>query len=307
MKGRIIDITGTPRHIALHRGFLLVQEGEAELGRLDLDGIAAILISSHGATVSTGAIAACATRLIPIIISDSRHQPIAITTPLSHHFDQQRRYLRQARLKSGKTNQLWQAIVKAKIRNQARLLQEIGSDKVARLDRLRSTVRAGDPTNAEAHAAQIYWPALFGDAFRRDKKADGLNAMLNYGYAVLRALTVKALLATGLHPSFGLHHHNRQNPFCLADDVMEPFRPLIDQLVFTMAAHDITTLDRRGKTILASLVMADVASLGTLSPLGQSVVRLCQALHDQMAGVTTPLPFPDVLTDIELQGLIRTC
>ena len=131
--------------------------------------------------------------------------------------------------------------------------------------------------------------------------------MLNYGYAVLRALTVKALLATGLHPSFGLHHHNRQNPFCLADDVMEPFRPLIDQLVLTMTAHDITSLDRRGKTILASLVMVDVASLGTLSPLGQSLVRLCQALHDQMAGVATPLPFPDVLTDIELQGLIRTC
>jgi len=122
---------------------------------------------------------------------------------------------------------------------------------------LAAEVRSGDPENVEARGARLYWPALFGEAFRRDRDAADLNRHLNYGYAVLRAITARAVCAAGLHPSLGIHHHNRYDAFCLADDVMEPFRPLVDRLVVNL--HDRNgpdlPLDRDTKrALLASLL-----------------------------------------------------
>ena len=128
---------------------------------------------------------------------------------------------------------MWQQFVKAKLEAQAQLLEyRSGTDYGLRA--LAAEVRSGDPENVEARGARLYWRALFGDDFRRDREAEDLNRHLNYGYAVLRAITARAVCAAGLHPSLGIHHHNRYDAFCLADDVMEPFRPLVDRVVVNL-------------------------------------------------------------------------
>ena len=141
------------------------------------------------------------------------------------------RFSAQAGLSLPVRKRLWQQIARAKILAQARLLEErTGADHGS--CGLASQVRSGDPANLEARAARIYWRKVFGEIeFRRDREQDGLNACLNYGYAVLRAIVARAICGAGLHPSLSLHHHNRYDAFCLADDLMEPFRPIVDRAV----------------------------------------------------------------------------
>ena len=129
---------------------------------------------------------------------------------------------------------VWQQIVRHKISGQARVLKHLGKNAVA-LERLADNVKAGDPDNLEAQAAQKYWRLLFGDDFRRDTDADGINSLLNYGYAIIRAMVARAIVGSGLHPALGVQHSNQYNGLCLADDIMEPFRPWVDLRVFQMA------------------------------------------------------------------------
>lgn len=126
--------------------------------------------------------------------------------------------------------QLWKTIVKAKISSQAQLLFQLYENDYG-LIKLKDAVRSGDPDNVEAQAARIYWNKLFGQPFKRDRDANDANLMLNYGYSILRAMVARSCCAAGLHPTLGIGHHNRYDAFCLADDLMEPFRAIIDQAV----------------------------------------------------------------------------
>jgi CRISPR-associated protein Cas1 len=172
-----------------------------------------------------------------LITIDHNYLPVAMTLPLQAHSLQTERLAAQAELKPVIRKRLWTQIVQAKIRAQGSLLKELhGSD--SGLIATAARVRSGDPDNIEAQTARRYWGLIFGDAkFRRG--ADPLesgpdqNRHLDYGYTVLRASVARAICATGLHPSIGLRHHNRYDPFCLAADLMEPFRPLIDRRVAT--------------------------------------------------------------------------
>ena len=151
----------------------------------------------------------------------------------------------------------WRQIVRAKLAAQARLLQERTNQNWG-LPLLAEKVRSGDPQNLEAHAARIYWKALFGEDFRRDREAEDLNRHLNYGYAVLRAIVARAVCAVGLHPSLGLHHHNRYDSFCLADDLMEPFRPLVDRAAAVLRDRQAkdAPFDREAKRELLAALLA---------------------------------------------------
>ncbi len=177
-----------------------------------------------------------------------------------------------------------------------------------RLTRVRLETKPGDKGNREAVAAQIYWRALFGAAFRRDKDGDGLNALLNYGYAIIRTAMSKAVLATGLHPSFGIHHSHPQNAFCLVDDLIEPYRPLVDQAVKRLDEKGVRVLDQKSKSLLARLVIADTTSADAMSPLAQHKIQLCRAILEAIESAKSPaLPFPEIFTPIELEGLVAGC
>ena len=163
-----------------------------------------------------------------LVACDRRCFPVAMMLPLEGHSTQAERFARQTQLSLPAKKRMWKQIVQAKIAAQGAVLEALyGGD--SGLGAMTARVGSGDPKNLEATASQRYWPRLFGDPqFRRRRDAEDQNRDLNYGYAVLRAITARAIVAAGLHPSFGLHHSNRYNAFALADDLMEPYRPLVD-------------------------------------------------------------------------------
>ena len=214
------------------------------------------------------------------IACNEKRMPCAMLLPLENHSTQTERFHAQANLPLPNRKRLWQQVVKAKIVAQARLLKEhTGQDWG--LEMLAATVRSGDPQNVEARAARIYWKNLFGeDGFRRNPDGEGLNPPLNYGYAILRAITARALCAAGLHPSLGIHHHNRYDAFCLADDLMEPFRPLVDCAVAELREqhNGDPELDRETRRALLEALLARFAAEGESRTLFDWVSRTASSL-----------------------------
>jgi CRISPR-associated protein Cas1 len=162
-----------------------------------------------------------------VMVTGRDHLPVGLMLPLDAHHVQTERHLAQVAAGEPAKKRAWQALVRAKIAQQGAVLTHFAGDHGGLVPMARR-VRSGDPDNLEAQAAQRYWPRLFGPEFRRDRTAEGINALLNYGYAVVRAAAARAVVAAGLIPSLGIWHRNRGNPFCLADDLLEPYRPFVD-------------------------------------------------------------------------------
>ena len=186
MPGRVIEISGEPRHISLRRGSIVVSDGESELGLVDLDGVLSIIVTSRGASVTTPMLVEASSRNIPIIICNERYQPISVALPVVQHSDQTRRFTAQATAKKGLKNKTWQRIVMCKVRNQSSLLCLIQSGSAERLKRLSSNIKAGDPDNIEAQAAQVYWPALFTTKIERKKATKFRNQLLDLGFEMVQ-------------------------------------------------------------------------------------------------------------------------
>ena len=172
---------------------------------------------------------------------------------------------------------LWQTLVKAKITQQENTLELLGVS-AGNLGELVKRVRSGDPDNVEAQAARRYWPLLFGDSFRRERFGPMPNPLLNYGYTVLRAATARAIVSAGLHPSLGIHHHNRTNSMCLVDDLMEPFRPLVDYTVAGLVADNRQDMSSEVRRDLAAILTMDLITERGTTPLQTCLERAAQSL-----------------------------
>ena len=197
---------------------------------MPLDNVAALIVHGHGSTFSANLVSALAERNVFTVFCNANHTPTVCLWPLSGHYAQGWRMRAQVSAKLPLQKRLWQQLVTAKIETQAAVLRSsVGED--ARLCRLARQVRSGDPDNREAQAIRHYWPCLIGSSSRGDRSADGANAMLNYGYTVLRASVGRAIVASGLHSTIALHHRAAQNDVALADDLMEPFRLYVDVVV----------------------------------------------------------------------------
>lgn len=275
---RIVDIATDGRHLSLYRGFLLVEENRKEIGRIPLDDIHAVILHAHGTTWSANLIAALAERGAPIVHCGSNHAPTAITLPLIGHHAQNARFRAQWQASSPLMKQLWRKIVAAKIAMQGALLEARGLSEAQALLLMARRVKSGDSDNLEAQAARRYWPLLMGADFRRDRDAPGANALLNYGYAVMRATLARAVVAAGLHPTLGIAHANRGNPLALADDMIEPFRPLVDGLVINLVSNGRLELTPEVKRQFARLIAFDVRVGAEMSPVSLAAVRLAQSL-----------------------------
>ena len=275
---RVIDIAGEDRHLHLHRNSLVIRQDRAEIGRIPLDDLNALIIHAIRCTITTEVSAALAARSIPVVLCDNRHMPTAITWPVSGHFEQADRIETQALMTERLRNRLWAQIIRAKIREQAATLAFFDPHGAHGLRRFASAVRSGDPDNLEARAAALYWPRLFGERFRRDQDAPDLNAALNYGYTILRSATARALAATGLTPALGLFHHNRRNPFRLVDDLMEPFRPLIDRTVHQYRHQWASGLTPDARATLAGTLTRYILTEDGESPVHRVLTRLCLSL-----------------------------
>jgi CRISPR-associated protein Cas1 len=164
-------------------------------------------------------------------------------------------------------------------------------------------ITSGDGTNIEAQAARYYWPRIMGDGFRRDAGGHGVNAILNYGYTVVRAATARAVVAAGLHPSIGLYHSNRGNAFALVDDLMEPFRPLVDCAARRLAAQNGDEIDTAAKQALARLIAVDLPVNETMSPVSVAVMRLATSLGQSFETGKLSLALPRPPDTLTLMGL----
>lgn len=275
---RIVDIATDGRHLSLYRGFLIVEADREEVGRVPLDDIHAVIIHAHGTTWSANLVAALAERGAPTVFCGANHSPIAVTLPIAGHHAQNARFRAQWAASKPLTKQLWRRVVSAKIAMQGSLLAARGVSGGEAFALIARRVKSGDPENLEAQAARRYWPLLMGRAFRRDRDSPGANALLNYGYAVLRASVARAIVAAGLHPTIGIDHANRGNALALADDLIEPFRPLVDALVAAMIAQGIDELDTARKRRFARLIAFDLRVGGEASPVSIAAVRLAQSL-----------------------------
>lgn len=275
---RIVDIATEGLHLSAYRGFLLVEKDREEVGRIALDDIHAVIVHAHGVTWSGTLVARLAECGSPIVFCGTNHSPVAVTLPLEGHHAQNARMRAQWDTSKPLAKQLWRRIVSAKITMQGSLLAARGIAGAEAFPHIAARVKSGDSENLEAQAARRYWPLLMGAEFRRDRDSPGANALLNYGYAVMRATCARAVVAAGLHPSIGIQHANRGNAMALADDLVEPFRPLVDALVAAMILQGIETLDPARKRRFARLIAFDLRVDGDLSPVSVAAGRLAQSL-----------------------------
>ena len=292
MLGRVVEIATDGRHIALDRGFLSVREAGKEVGRVPLDDIAAVIANAHGLTYSNNLLLALMQRGVPVVLCGPQHRPEAIVWPVNGHHAQTGRMRDQAASSLPLRKRLWSQIVQSKILVQGATLDAVGADSTGfRL--LARKVRSGDPDNVEAEAARRYWPLLMGRDFRRNADGGGVNGLLNYGYAVLRAGVARAVMASGLHPSLGLQHSNRGNAMVLVDDLMEPFRPIVDREVYRLRREGVEEVTREAKAALARIIVVDLPTKEGVSPLMTCAERLTNSLVKAYSGETDRLVFPE--------------
>lgn len=306
MLGRIVEIEGGGRKLHLERGFLAIDGPDGPLGRVPLDDIEAVILSHPAASLTSQVISALAARGTPIVISGNDFKPCALVLPIDGHFAQGDRIEAQASASLPLRKRLWADIVTAKILAQAGALDRVGalSNPVRSL---APRVHSGDPQNMEAQAAQRYFPALFGKGFVRSTGQGPINAMLNYGYTVLRAATARAIVGAGLHPSLSIMHRSRGEALRLADDLMEPFRPAVDLVAWQLAKDGVTEVDAAAKAALVRVLQADYQTAEGRSPLSVALVRLCTSLAQvflkERKSLSLPIsPIPLAITPDEEAG-----
>lgn len=291
MIGRIVEIEGAGRYLAVDRGFLVVRAESEEIGRVPLDDIAGLICNAHGLSYSNNLLLALADRGCPVVLCGHNHLPVAILWPVATHHRQAARMDAQLAAPRPVRKRLWKQIVQAKVGMQAEVLR-LCDRPSAPLNRLVGRVRAGDPSNVEGQAARVYWKLLMGQGFNRDADGDGVNGLLNYGYAIIRSTVARHLMATGLHPGLPLHHANEGNPMRLVDDLMEPFRPIADAWVWRLLQQGTTTVGAQSKGALALLPVRTMLTEAGRSPLTLVVQRLCLSLAQVYEGQRTVLDLP---------------
>ena len=246
-------------HLRVSLNQLIIRNSEGKHS-IPFDDIGFLILDNPRITCSQSVFRRCAEHNIALIVTDEKHMPSALLLPLDAHTTQGRIMRMQASTPERVRHVIWQQIIQAKINMQAAVLTSVHGITSARLQRLAKTVQPDDGANHEAQASRIYFKSLFGKDFKREQDGSSdINILLNYGYSLIRTACSRALMGAGLHPAFGIHHHNQYNTFCLADDVMEPLRPLIDRRVAELSqAESFNGLDRNVKNGLLAVLGAPV-------------------------------------------------
>lgn len=294
MIGRIVEVADDRRHLLLHRGFMVVRDTEGErkeLGQIPLDDIAAVIANAHGLSYTNNLLVALAERGAPFVLCAANHNAVGMLLPIEGNFEQSKRIEAQIAASQPTHKRLWASVVRAKLEQQAAALEATGGP-TAPLTALAARVKSGDPENLEAQGARRYWGLLFGDTFRRDQNAGGTNGLLNYGYTVLRATTARAVVAAGLHPGIGLHHSNDNNAMRLVDDLMEPFRPMIDLKVWQLKRNSENEVTPETKRALVRTLYDDMQTDAGATPVMVCAQKLCTSLAQVYMGERDKLDLP---------------
>ena len=299
---------GNPAYLSLRNGQLVIRLPEVEKAELPdiikqetirtvpIEDIGVVVLDNKQITITQGALAELVANSAAVITCDSKCMPTGMLLPLSGNTLHQERFRNQIEAAIPLRKQLWQQTVKAKIENQAYCLQKNTSKSFVPLHVLARKVRSDDADNHEAQAAAYYWKNLFPDGFTRDKDGIPPNNLLNYGYAILRAVIARALVGSGLLPVYGIHHHNRYNAYCLADDIMEPYRPIVDLLIMKwLQLHpEKQNLDKESKAFLLQIATQDVTIEKLVRPLMVGVKMTASSLLKCYTGEKRQISYPEL-------------
>ena len=299
MLSRIIEIATPGTRLNVRDRQLIISRPDHPAVSRPLEDLGVVIVDDIQATYTQATLIGILEAGGVLVTCDHKHLPTGILLSLQGSHALGGRQVLQAKMKKPFRKRVWQAIVQSKIRQQASVLKCFtGTD--CGLAAMARRVRSGDPNNIEAQAAQRYWPRLMGAGFRRDRDAAGANQLLNYGYTVVRASVARALTAAGLNPALGVHHHRTTNPFCLADDLIEPYRPLVDWTVRRETERDDTTsgdlADRETRARVLSLLNRPVSIGERAEPIHMAIMRsatsLAMLITDQGHKLLLPTGLP---------------
>ena len=262
-----------------------------EIKTTPIEDIGVVIIENQMANITIPALNAMTENNCAVVFCDSRHMPASMLMNLDSNAVQAETYKFQIDASVPLKKNLWKQVVEAKIKNQANLLNEIGKDGNI-LKPCYSNVKSGDADNREGIAARLYWKELFGDSFNRNREGEDPNSLLNYGYSILRAGMSRAIMGSGLFPAFGLFHKNRYNAFPLADDLMEPYRPYVDQMVYQLLQCGETTLNTESKKVLLRIMFIDARFKDMTRPLELALSSTTASLVKCLRGELKSLSFP---------------
>lgn len=267
---RIIDISdGAYLHLK-NQQLLIDKQGET-VGRVPIEDLGVLILQHPAIVITQKVIIACQKSKVVIVFCDDKHLPYSVILPIAESHTLHNKILKQQVAITVPTRKrLWQQIVQHKIKQQAKTLTLLDKNPT-RLNYLANKVKTGDSSNCEAVAAQAYWKLLFGKEFRRNVDLEGINSLLNYGYAIVRAMIARGICGAGLHPTIGLFHQNQYNALCLADDLMEPFRPWVDFLVYQMVQQNKLEINQETKQVLLELLNENVVHEDKKMPLMISI------------------------------------
>ena len=248
----------SPKELSLREGMILITDRETadEILR-PLEDIRMIMIDYHSARITVPLINKLSSYNVSVVFCDEKHMPITMTMDLDSNVLQARHFQNQISASLPLKKQLWKQIVEAKIQNQSLLLEKLGKGKNI-LCKYASNVKSGDTSNREGVAAKMYWKQLLGKEFIRDRYGESPNSLLNYGYSLLRSLTARQLMNSGLLPTIGIFHRSCYDSFPLADDIMEPYRPFVDRKVVELMENGITSVCCQSKKMLLELFYNDI-------------------------------------------------
>ena len=297
---RCVEVSSGPAHLWVKNSQLVLTREGKEISRIPIEDLGVLVIDNPSITYTHAALAAMMEKNVAVVVCGHDHHPAGLLLPVEGHTLHGATVAMQSSATERAKNSLWKGIIAAKIRNQAYALKIMGKEG-AGLEALSRRVKSGDPENLEAQAAQRYWPMLLGPAFRRSRDGGPPNNLLNYGYMVLRAATARAVCGAGLHPSLGIHHRNQYNGFALADDLMEPVRPMVDLIVCGLWKEGKIELSRESKEKLLGVLAAPVELSGQNSPLMTALQKSAASLREALSGESGGLNIPKPALSLHLQ------
>lgn len=303
---------GNPTYLSMNKAQLVIQIPEVQANdtltpefkkmnehTIPIEDIGMVVLDHKRITITSGAIECLLENNCALITCDSRSMPTGLMLPLEGNTLQSERFRHQIDSSLPLKKQLWQQTVKYKIMNQENILFMYGRTNTQCMKVWYGEVKSGDTENVEAKAAAYYWKYIFPDIpnFTRGRELDPPNNLLNYGYAILRAVIARALVGSGLIPTLGIHHHNRYNAYCLADDIMEPYRPFVDELVIQImkTVDDYSALTREIKAMLLKIPVLDVQIEGKRYPLMIAAGITTASLAKCFSGESRQIKYPERL------------
>lgn len=302
---------GNPVYLSLKNAQLVIKlpevvknstlpEGFKQMSEVtkSIEDIGVVVLDNKQITITSGVLESLLENNCAVITCNSKSMPVGLMLPLYGNTTQNERFRHQLGASLPLMKQLWQQTIKIKIENQAVVLNECTGEEFKCMKVWATDVKSGDSDNLEARAAAYYWKNLFKiEGFTRDREGIPPNNLLNYGYAILRAVVARGLVVSGLLPTLGIHHHNRYNAYCLADDIMEPYRPYVDRLVYDIFKEEgsnCAELTKEQKARLLTIPILETVISGKRSPLMVAVGQTTASLYKCFSGELRKISYPEM-------------